>query len=46
MVNKMRIAMTKLLKTKMTAPLTYVYFNAYLIKSVYFGYSIIKLDRE
>ena len=38
--------MAKLLKTKLTALLTYIYFNAYLMKSVYFRCGIYQLDNK
>ena len=46
MVNKMRVVMVKLLKINIIAPLTYIYFNTYLLKSVYFGCRIVQLDNE
>ena len=45
-VNKMRTAVVKLMNTTIMVLLIYIYFNAYLMKSVYFGYRIIELEEE
>ena len=41
MVDRMKLAIAKLEQTQMPMQLAYVYYNAYLIKDVYFGYGII-----
>ena len=39
----MEVAIAKLMNTNIKIPLTYLYFNAYLMKSVYFGCGIFGL---
>ena len=43
MQQKIRIAIAKLNNTNIIALLIYVYYNAYLIRSMYFGCRILKL---
>ena len=43
--NKMKESIAKLNNTKMHLNMIYMYFNAYLMKSVYFGCGIIVLNK-
>ena len=45
-MDKMKTAIAKLKKTTINAYLTYLIFNAYMIKSIYFGYGIIELNKK
>ena len=45
MKDKMRCAIAKLQNTAIDLPLTYIFFNQYLIKSIYFGCSVIYLNK-
>ena len=46
MVDKMKIAITKLNSTILYPQQAYLYFNAYLLKSMYFGSDIMWLNKE
>ena len=43
MCDKMKYAITKLNNTSIKTQTIYLYFNSYLIKIVYFGYSIVEI---
>ena len=43
MVDRMKTVIAKLEQTQMLIQLEYIYYNAYIIKAVYFGYRIIQL---
>ena len=46
MKDRMRIVIAKLKNTIIPTLLTYIFFNAYLIKSIYFGYGVISITRK
>jgi len=46
MINKMRLTITKLNNINIIPQLTYIVYNAYMIKSIYFGCSIMKLINQ
>jgi len=46
MIEKMSQAIIKLQKTVVEEELIYLYFNAYLLKSVFFGCGVVNLSNE
>ena len=45
MKDKMQYTIAKLQNTVIVLPLTYIFFNQYLIKSIYFGYRVVYLNK-
>ena len=46
MKEKLVLSVTKLIRIEMTTSQAYMYFNMYMIRSVYFGCAIIKINDE
>ena len=46
MIEKIEVVVHKLKNTSIPRYLTYIVFNAYIMKSVYFGYRIIELNQR
>jgi hypothetical protein len=45
MKDKMQYTIAKLQNTVIVLPLTYIFFNQYLIKSIYFGCRVVYLNK-
>ena len=46
MNDKMRLAVSKLKNINIYPVLTYVFYNVYFIKLIYFGYRIISINNK